>query len=277
MLQNPNLVLQSDQNIYVNAGFTAIVCKKQILRRFMSAVEKAITKFKTSLWSGSEYEAQQFVKTVYHRLRSRKCFEDSRDLLKQAACAQFDKDEVALHQPAVHSTMLKRTPWYSLGILQSTMQSWLVFNLVPHCCQCSQTLRGESSRQCVTVQVTCGTELAILLLEAYKDDNLKADQASIDRLLAILISFEKTAYSPAEYSSVAKAGLKWLAATDSHEASEALKKVHGHLGKYLYRTKELAKLNVASAHLARAEDCAGLTAIVKEASRVTFHGPCQSC
>ena len=60
------------------------------------SVEKSLEKFKTSLKKGSVYEAQQLIKTVYHRLRSRKLLEESRDVLEKAACLQLDHEQVNL-------------------------------------------------------------------------------------------------------------------------------------------------------------------------------------
>ena len=59
----------------------------------MSNVEKSIEKFKSHIKKGSVYEAQQYIKTVYHRLRSRKLLEDSRELIKEASCIQLGNNE----------------------------------------------------------------------------------------------------------------------------------------------------------------------------------------
>ena len=60
----------------------------------MASVDKSLEKFKAQLEKGSAYEGQQFIKTVYHRLRSRKLMEESRELLTEASCIQFSHDEV---------------------------------------------------------------------------------------------------------------------------------------------------------------------------------------
>ena len=60
------------------------------------SVEKSLEKFRKSLEKGSVYEAQQLNKTVYHRLRSRKLLDESRDLLEKAACLQLDHEQVNL-------------------------------------------------------------------------------------------------------------------------------------------------------------------------------------
>jgi hypothetical protein len=57
-------------------------------------VEKSLEKFRVSLEKGSIYEAQQLIKIVYHRLRSRKLMEESRQLLEIAACLQLDHEQV---------------------------------------------------------------------------------------------------------------------------------------------------------------------------------------
>lgn len=65
----------------------------------MSSVEKAISKFISTIDNGSAYEAQQFIKTVYHRLRSRKLLDESRNLLTEAVCIQFQHNEARLILP----------------------------------------------------------------------------------------------------------------------------------------------------------------------------------
>lgn len=60
----------------------------------MSSVKKSLDKFKSHIEKGSVYEGQQYIKTVYHRLRSRKLLQDSRELLKEASCIQLGQDEV---------------------------------------------------------------------------------------------------------------------------------------------------------------------------------------
>lgn len=109
-----------------------------------------------------------------------------------------------------------------------------------------------------------------MLIQAYKDDKLLPEQNTIDieRVLSILRALEKAKYSPAEYSSVAKAALKWLNSSSSQPASEAAVQIHASLGKYLFRNKELGKVHVASAHLARGEDMDSLAQVLAEASEV---------
>jgi len=68
-------------------------------RDSMSSVEKSLEKFRVSLEKGSIYEAQQLIKTVYHRLRSRKLMEESRQLLEKAACLQLDHEQVRVWRP----------------------------------------------------------------------------------------------------------------------------------------------------------------------------------
>lgn len=62
----------------------------------MANVEKSLEKFKRSLVNGTYYEAQQLIKTVYHRLRSRKFLEESRDLLEKASCLQLEHAQVRI-------------------------------------------------------------------------------------------------------------------------------------------------------------------------------------
>lgn len=60
----------------------------------MASVDKALERFRRSLSGGNTYEAQQLVKTAYHRTRSRKLLDDSRNLLEKAAVLQLEHDQV---------------------------------------------------------------------------------------------------------------------------------------------------------------------------------------
>lgn len=71
--------------------------KEKSGRSCMSSLEKSLAKFKRSLDSGAFYEAQQLVKTVYYRLRSRKLLEESRDLLEEASCLQLEHAQVSIY------------------------------------------------------------------------------------------------------------------------------------------------------------------------------------
>ena len=119
------------------------------------------------------------------------------------------------------------------------------------------------------VQVTCGTELATVLIQACRDDRLAADKTAVDRVLAILDAFEPCSYSPAEYGEVARAALKWLNPPSDEDPPEAVDEVHARLGKYLFKDQDLDRLATASAHLARGGDMPGLAHILSQASQVT--------
>ena len=110
---NPTLELVrffKDENLdhwtyYLNWDCKFLVCfiflfgisasRQSIDASHMSAVAKSIKKFEAYIREGeAAYEAQQFIKTVYYRSRSRKAYEESRDLLEQAACIQYERNEV---------------------------------------------------------------------------------------------------------------------------------------------------------------------------------------
>lgn len=73
----------------------------------MSNVHKSIDKFRSTVDNGSPYEGQQYIKTVYYRLRSRKSFEESRELLALASCFQYDYKEVISHFMAKFTRSVK--------------------------------------------------------------------------------------------------------------------------------------------------------------------------
>lgn len=50
---------------------------------------QAIARLREGLAAGDAYEAQQSVKTAYHRLKARRQLEEGYDLLQQAAVVQF--------------------------------------------------------------------------------------------------------------------------------------------------------------------------------------------
>lgn len=118
------------------------------------------------------------------------------------------------------------------------------------------------------LQVTCGTELATLLIQAYRDDGVPAQQTSVRRILDVLQSLEKADYSPADYTTVSKAALKWLNGFGDDTSAEAAATVHAKLGRYLFRDKDQKRFPVASAHLVRSEDMDSLADMLAEACKV---------
>ena len=59
------------------------------------AVEQALQKLKPSIQAGSSYEAQQKVKTIYSRFRSRRQLTCAYQLLGEAACLQYAQNEAS--------------------------------------------------------------------------------------------------------------------------------------------------------------------------------------
>lgn len=58
-------------------------------------VERALEKLQLSLEAGQAYEGQQVIKTVYHRLRSRKKLLDSYQVLESGAMLQLQQGQVS--------------------------------------------------------------------------------------------------------------------------------------------------------------------------------------
>ena len=58
------------------------------------SVSKILSRIENATTTEAAYEAQQMLKTVYHRLRSRKKLTDSYDLLQQGARLQLEGDQV---------------------------------------------------------------------------------------------------------------------------------------------------------------------------------------
>lgn len=114
--------------------------------------------------------------------------------------------------------------------------------------------------------MTCGTELASILIQSYVSERLAAEEIELGRVECILDSFEKTNFSPQEYSSTARAALKWLTSVGDLEAASRL---HARIGKYLFKTRDLERMNTASAHLARSGDMQTFAQIISEAVEVS--------
>ena len=58
------------------------------------STEKALQKLQQYLLVGQSYEGQQMIKTVYHRLRSRKKLVESYQLIEEAAKLQLQDGQV---------------------------------------------------------------------------------------------------------------------------------------------------------------------------------------
>ena len=67
--------------------------EKSAIAACMTTVDRSITNSVQHWEKGSVYEAQQFLKTVYHRFRSRKLLDESKELLQIAACIQLQHNE----------------------------------------------------------------------------------------------------------------------------------------------------------------------------------------
>lgn len=99
----------------VSVHFPFSIAAKDCHNAIMTSVARSLEKFRASLENGTFYEAQQLVKTVYHRLRSRKLLEESRELLEKAACLQLQYQQVRRGQ---HTLQVRRSAHYSLFFTQ---------------------------------------------------------------------------------------------------------------------------------------------------------------
>ena len=118
-----------------------------------------------------------------------------------------------------------------------------------------------------TQQVACGTELANLLVESYKEDRLPAEDTPVCRILRVLDALEATPSTGAEqYSGVVKAAIQW---TKSVHASAAVTgQLHSRVGRYIWAKQGLSGLPVATAHFARSKDMRGFAEVLDQASEV---------
>jgi hypothetical protein len=62
--------------------------------KMAQTVDKQIEKLRATVESGAAYEAQQILKTVFHRYRSRKKLQDSYDLVERGAILQLQHGQV---------------------------------------------------------------------------------------------------------------------------------------------------------------------------------------
>ena len=88
----------------------------------MSSVAKSIDKLKSHIEKGSEYEGQQFIKTVYHRLRSRKHMQESRVLLTEASCIQLSHDQVTSLPLTLQQLQVLFKIWTMLSVIGGAVQ-----------------------------------------------------------------------------------------------------------------------------------------------------------
>lgn len=118
-----------------------------------------------------------------------------------------------------------------------------------------------------SAQVTCGTELATLLVQASIDDGLKANEAALRRVLRILDTFEAcSSGSSLEYSSIARSAIKWVQA--SHGQPELAERLHAKVAKYIWTSQHLEGLRAAMDHYCRSKDAAGFAGMLGQVSKV---------
>ena len=62
------------------------------------SVERVLSRIREARTDQDAYEAQQMLKTIYHRLRSRGKLHDSYDLLQRGAVLQLSHGQVTGHE-----------------------------------------------------------------------------------------------------------------------------------------------------------------------------------
>jgi uncharacterized protein (DUF2267 family) len=67
------------------------------VREGVMSAERVLSRIRDARSDQDAYEAQQMLKTVYHRLRSRGKLEEGYDLLRLGAQAQLSQGQVSLH------------------------------------------------------------------------------------------------------------------------------------------------------------------------------------
>lgn len=136
-----------------------------------------------------------------------------------------------------------------------------------------QILMEGSRQQLLHKQVTCGSELALLLLEAYSADAVPATPERIQDVEAIITAFQASdstdtagiALSLDELDRVVSAAVSWGQQQSNTDGSRQLQDVAGHHIWKLYGWKQLGR---ASFHLARGRDAPGYAGILLEVSKL---------
>lgn len=117
--------------------------------------------------------------------------------------------------------------------------------------------------------MTCATELAKLLVDAYGEDRLPADEAAVLRILRILDCYESsTSSSPVDYNVVGKAAIKWIHAANG--SGDLVARIHERIGQYMWAREGLQGLWQAIAHYARSRDTKRFSQMLLQASKVIF-------
>lgn len=143
---------------------------------------QALTKLEANIVSGQAYEGHELFKTVFYRCRARKQLDDSYVLAEVSCCI---------------------TAHYNLAKNSRFMY-------------CIPQLQSGSILQLKHSQANCGTELAIMLLDAYITDNTPATTESLGRILHIIEAFPTIPSSEDEdppierCNKIISQSLKWL-------------------------------------------------------------------
>lgn len=61
-----------------------------------ATTDRVMYKMRANLGRGAFYEAQQMLKTVYYRYRSRRLYQESYDVVEDGACLQLKEGQVML-------------------------------------------------------------------------------------------------------------------------------------------------------------------------------------
>lgn len=162
-----------------------------------TGVQKVLEKTKSSIESGAFYEAQQMFKTVYHRYRARKQYNDGYQLLKEGAILQLQNG-----------------------------------------------------------QLTCGVELAVMLIEAYVSDKVEPLPEALPAIQQIISAFPGPSQAVMDDSTaldelnrfVMKA-IKWV-----HSRGDDTRELHSQFAAYIWQTYGWRRLDRASLHFSRGND-----------------------
>ncbi|EIE25182.1 hypothetical protein COCSUDRAFT_65140 [Coccomyxa subellipsoidea C-169] len=177
------------------------------------SVNKILSRIENATTTEAAYEAQQMLKTVYHRLRSRKKLTESYDLLQQGARLQ---------------------------------------------------LKGD--------QLTCGSELALLLIHDLEADGFKLSELHriTDLLECIRKPYTESRDSPEikEATKITSAAIRWVKKMGDEEAA---KKLHSTLAALICKCQGAEGLLAASEHFSRGDDPAAFAAYLADVSSKGSH------
>jgi len=257
------------------------------------AVAKALTRLMSALAEGAAYEGQQIAKTVAARLRARGGdggAADAVDLLERGAEAQLGAGQVwegsrqqgstgvcgvwrarpATKEQGIKKKKKKKNAGGWLPLSKKKPAASSILHLPPH----PPTPPALLS---FTHQITCGSELASMVLDGLDPADFDGGAARVLRLLAAFGAAPPAAQAPSceEAIRFAASALKWArtAAGSSPNAPAKMAAMHGAAAAAVGAAAAgatgggpLAALAAAAPLWARARDPAGFAAAVSSAA-----------